>query len=79
MFELAVSFVSEPSHTAAPISFVDCQPDKVYSAAAEQSEELTTTSSMRQRRYTLKNRHGLGCCLAWFIYNYFLDQHRLVQ
>ena len=55
LFELAVSFVSEPSHTTAPTSFVDCKTDEVYLAAVEQSEELTATSSVRQRLYTLKN------------------------
>jgi len=29
MFELAVSLVSEPSHTAAPFDFVDCKTDEV--------------------------------------------------
>jgi len=55
MFKLAVSFVSEPFHITAPISFVDCKTDEVPLTADDQSEELTATSSVRQRLYTLKN------------------------
>ena len=75
MFELAVSFVSEQSHTAATISFVDCTTDEVCSTAEEQSEELTIASSVCQKFYSPKNRDGLGCFLVCFIYNCFLDRH----
>jgi len=64
MFELAVSFVSEPSHAAAPVSLVDYKTDEVRSATDEQSDELTITSSVRQSLYSLKHRDGLGCSLV---------------
>lgn len=79
IFELAVSFVSEPSRTPAPIGVVDCETDEVCSTAEEQSEELTTASSVRQRFYFLKNRDGLGRSLACSIYNCSLDQHHSVK
>ena len=79
MFELAVSFVSEPSHTAAPFGFVDCKTDEVRSAAEGQSEKLTITSSVHRRLNSLKNRDGHGCSLVCCIYNCYLDQHHPVK
>ena len=79
IFELAVSFVSESSHTAAPFGSVDCKTDEVCSAAEEQSEKLTATLSVHHRLNSLKNRGGLGCSLVCYIYNCCLNEHHSVK
>ena len=79
IFEIAVSFVSELSHSTAPIGVIDCETDEVRSAAEQQSEKLTTASSVHQIPSSPKNQDGLGRSLVCCIYNCCLDQHHSIM